>query len=258
MLNILKTSIALGLFANPILARDVPANIRSLYNSIRAIGQCSNALKCGFYSVEPVSRDFCYCGDHLPSDGIVYLQGTGGSLVNMDINCNGGPRDGDGSCDKSTDNQPLTYFREISESYNNGSDLNAYVHPFVTFGNYGTKRSYPTFDPRSVGIEPYSIMAVVCGDKLVYGFWGDADTDVGPGLVGEAADSIGRYCYGNAVDYYHAHDDNDVLYIAFTGHDAVLGPDDAKWDAESFDEFQRSIQAQGDRFISRIGGMNFV
>lgn len=49
-------------------------------------------------------------------------------------------------------------------------------------------------------------------------------------------------------------DENDVLYIAFPGKDAVPGPDGAKWDAGSFDEFESSIQGLGDKLVQRIGG----
>jgi hypothetical protein len=38
------------------------------------------------------------------------------------------------------------------------------VHTFVVFGNDGTS---PSFDPEKYGIEPLSVMAVVCGNKLV-------------------------------------------------------------------------------------------
>lgn len=95
----------------------------------------------------------------------------------MDIDCNGGPSSLGGPCEKSTDDQPLTYFREILQSYHRTQrdDLDADVHSFVTFGNYianvGT-HGYKVYDPRSIGIEPYSIMAVICGDKLVsYGYY---------------------------------------------------------------------------------------
>ena len=45
----------------------------------------------------------------------------------------------------------------------------------------------------------------------------------------------------------------DVLYIAFTGHDAVLGDDNAYWKAKDFDEFENSIKGLGDTLIRRIG-----
>lgn len=46
----------LSLLATGVVARDVPANVKSLYNSIRAKGQCSTVLKGGFYSSEGDSK----------------------------------------------------------------------------------------------------------------------------------------------------------------------------------------------------------
>lgn len=56
MHGIVKPLVLSSLLAAPVLARDVPSNIRSLYNSIRAKGSCSNILKGGFYSQEKDSK----------------------------------------------------------------------------------------------------------------------------------------------------------------------------------------------------------
>lgn len=45
-----------ALAASPALARQIPANVQSLYNSIRAQGTCKNILKGGFYSQEGDSK----------------------------------------------------------------------------------------------------------------------------------------------------------------------------------------------------------
>lgn len=52
----------------------------------------------------------------------------------------------------------------------------------------------------------------------------------------------------------NGHDENDVLYIAFTGDDAVPGKNGAKWDAQNYEEFEESIQSLGDKLIQRIQG----
>lgn len=55
----MKTSSSLllaGLLASPALGRQVPQNVRDLYNSIRAQGSCKNELKGGFYSQEKDSK----------------------------------------------------------------------------------------------------------------------------------------------------------------------------------------------------------
>lgn len=100
----------------------------------------------------------------------MYIQGTNGELANMDIDCDGiqgGPAD-DGRCGSSGDTQSVTSFQWILESYKTGQrDLDANAHPYVVFGNEGSKPNWPKFNPEEYGIQPLSVMAVVCGDKLV-------------------------------------------------------------------------------------------
>ncbi|GJN81804.1 glycoside hydrolase family 75 [Purpureocillium lilacinum] len=243
------------LMASTTTARDVPQNVRDLYNSIRSQGSCKNQLKGGFYSQEGDSKNFGYCGDHLADYKIMYLQGKNGELVNMDIDCDGALGEGDGSCDSSGDTQPQTTFQETVAGYNKGiKDLNAYIHSFVVLGNDGSKNGYIEFKPEQYGIEPLSTVAVVCGDKMFYGVWGDTNGDDGPPLIGEVSDSLGRACYGSAVNGNAAHDENDVLYIAFTGSDAVPGANGAKWNAKSFSEFESSLGSLGDKLVQRIAG----
>jgi glycosyl hydrolase group 75 (putative chitosanase) len=106
----------------------------------------------------------------LKESKIIYLQGQNGQFVNMDIDCDGvqgGPAD-DGRCQSSNDTQSQTTFQWDVEHYNAGQkDLDANVHPYVVFGNEGEKPNWPTFDPQKHGIEPLSIMAVVCNNQLV-------------------------------------------------------------------------------------------
>lgn len=90
----------------------------------------------------------------------------------MDIDCDGTTLGGgaDRSCDSSADTLIETRFQEIVKSYGKGiRDLSTYIHPYVTLGNEGKRKGYVDFDPQSVGIEPLSIVAVVCGDRLVCG-----------------------------------------------------------------------------------------
>lgn len=48
--------LALSIFAGASLARTVPQNVRNLYNSIKAQGQCTNVLQGGFYALEDGSN----------------------------------------------------------------------------------------------------------------------------------------------------------------------------------------------------------
>lgn len=193
----------------------------------------------------------------------------------MDIDCDGALEDGDGSCDSSNDTQGQTTFQADIEGYGKGiKDLNAYVHSYVVLGNDGSKRDYIIFKPEQYGVEPLSIVAVVCGNKMVccvapfcsvkllltlsqfYGVWGDTNGDDGPPLVGEVSDSLGKACYGDSVNGNQAHDENDILYIGFTGADAVPGASGAQWDADSFDSFESFLGPLGDRLLQRIGDGN--
>lgn len=44
------------LLAGNVLARDVPSNVKALYDSIRSSGSCSNVLQGGFFSQEDDSK----------------------------------------------------------------------------------------------------------------------------------------------------------------------------------------------------------
>ncbi|KAL2153608.1 hypothetical protein VTH82DRAFT_4763 [Thermothelomyces myriococcoides] len=241
-----------------VAARDVPSNVRDFYNSLKAKGDCSNKLATGFYAKDNGPGSFSYCGDHLSDYNVIFLKGPGSEFADMDIDCDGeqNGKGDDGRCGNSDDTQAITSFQWIVEGYNKGiKDLNAFVHPYVVFGNTGSKSGWKTFEPREYGIEPLSVMAVVCGDKLFYGVWGDENGDDGDKpMVGETSISLATACFGTSMTGNNGHDETDVLYIAFPGADAVPGADGAKWDADSWQEFEASIEALGDKLIQRIGG----
>lgn len=101
----------------------------------------------------------------------MYFQGKTGEVVNMDIDCDGALGSGDGSCDSSNDTQGQTTFQSDIEGYGKGvRDLNAYVHSYVVLGNDGSKHDYITFKPEQYGVEPLSILVVVCGNEMVCHF----------------------------------------------------------------------------------------
>ncbi|KAI1082702.1 glycoside hydrolase family 75 protein [Whalleya microplaca] len=251
-INLLSLSLLLG----SSLARDVPSNIQKLYKDIKSQGQCNNKLASGFYSTEEGDNNFSYCGDRLKTSNIIYIQGTGGQFTNMDIDCDGtqGSAADDGRCGNSGDTQSITSFADTVAGYNQGiKDLDANIHPYVVFGNSGSKNGYKTFDPTKYGIKPLSVMAVVCGDQLVYGIWGDENgADGDKAVVGEASISLATKCYGTSMNGNNGHDENDVLYIAFVGQNAVPGAGGAKWAAKNFNEFESSIEKLGDKLIGGI------
>ncbi|UKZ91749.1 uncharacterized protein TrAFT101_006719 [Trichoderma asperellum] len=253
---VLKAAILASL-ASAAAAKSVPANLQNLYNSIIDQGSCNDKLASGFYSEDNDGGSTSYCGDHLNDYGIVYLQGTGGKLTNMDVDCDGiqgGPAD-DGRCGDSSDTQDTTAFADTVASYGTGQqDLDANAHPYVVFGNDGSKPGWKTFDPQSVGIEPLSVMAVVCNNQLIYGVWGDTNGDDGDfPVVGEASIALATACFGDSINGDSGHDQDDVLYIAFTGSGAVPGARGAQWNAQDYTDFENSISALGDSLVARIG-----
>jgi hypothetical protein len=52
------------------------------------------------------------------------------------------------------------------------------------------------------------------------------------------------------------HSKTDVLYIAFTGEEAVPGADGAKWNSKNFTQFQASLETLGKTLIKRIPNSN--
>jgi chitosanase len=147
-------------------ALTVPSNVRDYYNRVKSdSSMCSgnNKLATGFYATEGGPPEFSYCRD--PSAKTVFLHGPLAELADMDIDCDGDQHfRGDGRCTPSQDTQSVTAFQD-TVSHFGISDINSYIHPSVVFGNEGNYT--PTFDPQNFGVEPLSLMAVVCGDKMV-------------------------------------------------------------------------------------------
>ncbi|KAF7552215.1 hypothetical protein G7Z17_g4449 [Cylindrodendrum hubeiense] len=244
--NPLLASLLIGLVSG----RTVPTNVKNFYDAVVAQGKCNDALASGFHSIDGDSGKFSYCGDHVDDYNVIYIQGRNGSLPNMDIDCDGiqGSDADDGRCESSDDTQSMTSFKDTVEGYRTGQkDLDSNIHPYVVFGNEGTKKNWPTFDPQDYGIEPLSIIAVI------YGIWGDENGDDGDeSMVGEASVSLATACFGKEMNGNNGYDGDDVLYIAFPGTDAVPGAKGALWKADDYDAFEASITAQGDKLIARI------
>ncbi|KAK2626019.1 hypothetical protein QTJ16_004281 [Diplocarpon rosae] len=243
-------------------ARDVPPNIQAFYDSVKRDGSCSRVLQGGFAAKGSTAENtFSYCGSRL-RDGVVYISGERGQMADMDVDCDGTqrPRLGDdGRCGTSSDTQSMTSFRGDVGSYGRSiQDLNAFVHPYVVFGNSASRDlpGYVQYDPWGDGVHPLSVVATVCGNgKMFYGIWGDVNGDDAPkAIIGEASISMATLCFGtDVINGGAGHDQTDVLYLAFTGKDALPGAQGAKWDAHTPEEFEESIAALGGRLASRIG-----
>lgn len=143
-------------------------------------------------SIANVALDFAYCQDN--DSGAIYIHGQNTDFANMDIDCmktsfqilktdrrmltisltgDGDQSDhGDGRCGSSSDTQSMTRFQYEVQQYsaqagNNVEDVNANYISYVVFGNEGSADGYTNFNPQDHGIQPLSVMAVVCGDQLV-------------------------------------------------------------------------------------------
>ena len=238
----------MAMLAPAAMGREIPANLKAFYNSTRS-SPCpeGDTLQGGFFDQTDGPKTFSYCERGMAGRGF-FLSGDNG-FVNMDIDCDGQNVEGDGRCGGSDDTQYQTAFKSEVQEFGI-PDLNTYVHPYVVLGNQGDYD--PTFEPRDYDVQPLSLVAVVCGDKLIYGIWGDTNGDDGPPLIGEASLSLATECFGQSMNADNGYSGEDVLYIAFSGEEAVPG-DSAAWAAESYEEFEESITALGDKLVSQLG-----
>jgi len=228
-------------------SRQIPANIKSFYNQAKNTGaSCSSKLKGGFQDGNGNSG-FSYCG-HGSSDGstnIIYLAGPGSTLDGMNVDCDGANNSA-GKCSNDPSGQSQTAFQDTVQSYGI-SDLDAGIHGYVVFGNQGNS---PAFDPTTAGMKPLSVMAVICGDSMFYGVWGDTNEGVN---TGEVSISLASSCFPNAdISGDNGHQTPDILYIGFTGKSAVPGANGAKWDATSFADFEASLASIGDELVAKV------
>ncbi|KAK5111588.1 hypothetical protein LTR85_011817 [Meristemomyces frigidus] len=188
---------------------DIPSNVQSFYNRIKT-GKCTggSVLKDGFYSKYDGSGTFAYCQDK--ATGVIYIHGNNQLFANMDVDCDGDQSDpGDGRCGSSCDTQDTTAFADTVKQYsqiagNEVSDMNANDIPYVVMGNANDNNvpAYTTFDPKAYNIQPLSVMAVLCGNKLIYGVWGDvndSDSDDPKPMLGEASISLATACFGTNI-----------------------------------------------------------
>ncbi|CEJ80605.1 hypothetical protein VHEMI00779 [[Torrubiella] hemipterigena] len=227
--------LALGALSTMATAYDLPDNLKKIYNDHKS-GTCSNKLSGTF------TGGAAYCGD---ISNVIYLKGGKGNYDNMDVDCDGANNSG-GDCANDPSGQGETAFKDTVKGYGIG-DLDANIHTYIVFGNEGGKT---TFKPQDHGIKPLSLMAVVCGGKLHYGIWGDTN---GGTSTGEASIAMAKLCFPkDGLNGNKGHDEKDVMYIAFSGKDAVPGKDGAKWKAKNQKEFSDSLKTLGDKLVKGL------
>jgi chitosanase len=149
--------------------------------------------------------------------------------------------------------QSITAFQTQVSKYGI-EDLDSQIHTVVVLGNdnspeegNGGKKFEPTAD---ADIQPLSVVAVVCNDKLLYAVWGDVNGGV---MTGETSVSLAQMCFPNeGLNANAGHEKHDILYLAFPGEEAVIGSK-ANWTATNRVDFEKSLAIVGDKLVQKIG-----
>ncbi|KAF3905008.1 hypothetical protein AA313_de0203215 [Arthrobotrys entomopaga] len=235
-----KSAVFATLMASSAMAWTVPSDVQTFYNNVKDGGCNSFAGGKSNLNDGHGHSGFGFCTD---TANVVYLSGTN-SLGDMDVDCDGAHNCGG----LSGDYQGGTSFDDtLSRSYGIET-LDASIHQFSVLG---------TCDLDLEGtIQPLALVAVVCNDQLFYSVWGDTNGCDDDNFTGEASISLAQMCFPNeGLNGNNGHETHDVLYLAFTGSDAVVGPSDANWEATSASDFQNSLKAFGDSILtSKFGG----
>lgn len=245
-----STASLAALLAGVAACREIPSNLQSFYDSHKDTS-CADPISIQ-YSSGQGDADSVYCKDD--ASGAVFLKDSSNGYADVDIDCDGTGM-GTGDCGNDPSGQSMTAFQDLVQQYSNGaiSDLNTHIHNFVVLGNDNSAEEGDggqSFDPTGdADIQPLSVVAVVCGGKLVYGVWGDVN---GGKLTGEASISLAKQCFPDEdITGDSGHGDHDVLYLAFPGEEAVAK--DVNWGASDAAEFEESLAAIGDELVKKVG-----
>lgn len=128
--------------------------------------------------------------------------------------------------------------------------MNASVIPFVVLGTTDVAMDTLSGGP----IEPLALVAVVCNGELHYAVFGDTNgsDNSNDNFTGEASLALAQMCFPNdGMSGTNGHVEHDVLYVAFTGKEAVPGALGAKWTAKTPQEFEASIKTLGDKLVAK-------
>ncbi|EPS45085.1 hypothetical protein H072_893 [Dactylellina haptotyla CBS 200.50] len=235
----LQSTIVALLLATSASAWSLPSNLKTFYNGVKA-GGCKAWLKNNHNLDDGQGhKGWGYCTD---TANAVYLSGKN-SLGDMDIDCDGAHNCGG----LSGDFQAQTSFDDILKKSYGIKTLDASIHQFSVLGTCHVSMTGT--------IEPLALVAVVCGGNLFYSVWGDTNGCDGDDYTGEASISLAQLCFPKeGLNGNNGHTAHDVLYLAFKGKDAVVGPSNANWKAKTPQEFQNSLKAFGDSVLKKKFG----
>ncbi|KAJ7153346.1 fungal chitosanase of glycosyl hydrolase group 75-domain-containing protein [Mycena filopes] len=128
-------------------------------------------------------------GDWLSLKGVSAFHFT----ADMDVDC-----DGVAGCSDDPSGQPQTLFGHLDSS-----QVPYFVLPASFVHDHGDI------------VQPNAVGAILCGDKLVYGIFGDTNGAT-PEVIGEASLLLANTCFPNdALSGGNGHSPLDVLYVVF-------------------------------------------
>ncbi|KAK6544696.1 hypothetical protein TWF694_001382 [Orbilia ellipsospora] len=234
-----KSAVFAMLMASSAMAWTVPSNVQTFYNNVKGGGCKSFAGGKNNLNDGHGHSGFGFCTD---TANVVYLSGQN-SLGDMDVDCDGAHNCGG----LSGDFQGGTSFDDILSGSYGIKTLDASIHQFSVLGTCH-------LDLQGT-IQPLAFVAVVCNNQLFYSVWGDTNGCDDNEFTGEASISLAQMCFpSEGLNGNNGHEDRDVLYLAFTGSDAVVGPSNANWKATSPSDFQNSLKAFGDSILTKKFG----
>ncbi|BGP11477.1 hypothetical protein JCM10049v2_007384 [Rhodotorula toruloides] len=193
---------------NPSLLFDPPSSLSTFLTQIGTGGSLScekgggvglDTRSGGYHTNGKGKSGTRYCGDKKDAPKMVWWQS------NMDVDCDGSNKKGPCSNDGSFQGQ--TAFQDKS-----GKDIDA---------QYVVIDQDKDFDPTKFGVQPLSVVAVVCGGKLTFGIWADTNA---LGDMGEVSVYLAQVCFGTGMNGDAGYDNPDVLYVAFPGEKSETVP----------------------------------
>ncbi|GAA5820849.1 hypothetical protein JCM11251_001843 [Rhodosporidiobolus azoricus] len=198
---------------NPNPLFDVPAGLAAFHDKVGVKGSldCGDGVvldtRDGGYGENGEGEDGThYCGDKVDKPSYIWFES------NMDSCCDGAPAGTTGVCETDPTYLPMTAYND-----DKGNPFDAMKIQYVVI-NMGDG-----FDPTKFGVQPKSVMAVVCGKggKMTFGVWGETNAQ---GSMGETSVALGRVCFGGEINGNYGYGAPDVLYIAFPGSETDTIP----------------------------------
>ncbi|KAL4736345.1 fungal chitosanase of glycosyl hydrolase group 75-domain-containing protein [Aspergillus similis] len=172
---------------------------------VAAISSASERVKrVPAHATYPISTKDLKDKSTIHSDWASFAEGAAFVFkADMDTDCDGL----DYRCDGNADGKPLT----------NWGALSAFEVPYIVIPQAFLEAN-PTAIPGT------NVAAVICKNKMFYAVLGDTNGN-NPQVTGEASWLLARSCFPeDNLNGNKGHDEADVIYILFTGPEAVFPP----------------------------------